>query len=219
MFRSGAGIALSAAALLILSACSSGTPSAATTASSHPMHRKVPPAVLMPAVPVVASVRIGPYVQEFGTPLPRNRAAARVIESFREAKDLWTASLIGRHPARLISLYLTAGAFRRFRRALWEVHRTGLEPSGVDLLFDTRVLALSNAGATVMTCDDESRITATYQSTGQLQPASSVPVDQAYLFEIWHLVPLAGHWAIKGYSVYPLPDEGAEQCQPRSLTA
>lgn len=219
MIRFGTAVAFATAGVIALSGCSSGTHRSAGEASSGAAHPLSSSGARPPTFLVVTSVRIGPYVQEFGTPLPRNPAVAKVIASFRAAQDVWTESLVGGHPARLIHEYLTGVAYRRFHRALRGATRSGLEPSGTDVLFDTRVVALSGTAATVTTCDDDARVTADYRSTGHVQPASSVSASQAYVFEVWHLVPLAGHWAITTFSVALLPAEAAEKCQPGSVSA
>jgi hypothetical protein len=187
--------------LMALPACGSSTKHTATTA--RPASLSVP-----------ASVRIGGYTQVFATPLPANEAQASVIESFREAQVLWTRSLVAWRLVAPVTRYVTGVARTRLSASVARGKQYGVVPTGGDRLFMARVTALSGRSATVTTCDDGSKFREAFASTGQIDPAFTAKPDQAYLFETWHLVEAAGHWAINTFTVAELPDKSAGHCQP-----
>src|SRR5258708_2299061 len=57
-----------------------------------------------------ASVHIGGYTQVFASPLPANRAQARVVQDFREGQVLWGKSVIAWHLVPPVRGYVTGQA-------------------------------------------------------------------------------------------------------------
>jgi hypothetical protein len=158
------------------------------------------------------SVRIGPFTQVFSTPLPADPAQARVIADFREAQILWVKSDGAWHLIAPVTRYVTGDALSHLTVAVSENKSHDLVPAGTDRMFMTRVTGLTGTTATVMTCDDSSKYAEQDPRTGQVNPAYTPALDQAYLFETWQMVQLSGHWAISALSVASLPDRAAQPC-------
>src|SRR5262249_60647674 len=91
---------------------------------------------------------------------------------------------------------------------------TGDVPAATGRLFHPRVTVRSAHRADVSTCDDTSGYRAKNLATGNLDSRYTVPVDQQYLYEIWHMTRLGAHWAIGDITVAMLPDRRAKPCQP-----
>jgi len=198
MNRSGMA-ALLLAGLAVLPACGSG----------HPASTARPAASQGPE-----SVRIGPFTQVFATALPAGTAQAGVIESFREAQILWTRSDRAWRLVAPVIAYVTGPARVNLSRSVANDKAAGLVPAGTDRMFMTRVTAVNGGTATVTTCDNDSKFREVNPRTGKPDPAMTVPPDQSYLFETWHMARVSGHWAITSFSVAQLPDPRADPCQP-----
>jgi hypothetical protein len=63
----------------------------------------------------------------------------------------------------------------------------------------------------VTTCDDGSKLKYENRKTGA---TITIPLDQAYVFETWHMVKLSGHWGVTAFSFATPPNPGAAPCQP-----
>jgi len=206
MNRFAASVVLCASGLLVLAACSAGK-------TVHPAaHGSATPERVGPTS--TDSVRIGPFTQVFSTPLPANPAPARVIADFREAQILWVKSDGAWHLIAPVTGYVTGDALRHLTIAVSENKSHDLVPAGTDRMFMTRVTGITGATATVTTCDDSSKYKEQDPRTGEVNAAYTPALDQAYLFETWHMVQLSGHWAISALSVASLPDQAAQPCQP-----
>jgi hypothetical protein len=208
-------VALVAAGLAV-SACSSGTP--ALSPSSTPGGSQSPSPLagsLVPAVSVtsgsVTRVSVGPFTQEFETPLPADVAQAQVVTSFRNAQVLWVQSLIAGQALPQLKQYVVGTALKDFLTAARHDDGAGIEPSGRDVLFDIRVTGMSKTEAAIATCDYDADYTSTYRSTSKLVPGSTPP--QPYLSEKWHLIREPKYWAIEYFSVAPRPSPAATQCE------
>jgi hypothetical protein len=196
MSRHWALTALVLSGLLLLSACSSGTPSGHT------------------AVRVGSVVRVGPYTQVFASPLPANAAQAAVVEGFREGQVLWEKSENAQHLVPPVRDYVTGQALTRLTSAIKAGKARDLVPAGIDRFFMTRVTAIRGRNATLATCDDGSKFKEVNPRTGKVNVAFVPTPGQSYLFETWRMVQLNGHWAITALSVAALPARSAEPCQP-----
>ena len=196
MSRHGACSALALSGLLVLSACSSGKP------ASHGVK------------PVGGLVRVGPYTQVFASRLPANPAQAAVVEGFREGEVLWDKSQNAQHLVPPVRDYVTGQALTHLEASVKTGKARDLVPAGTDRFFLTRVTAITGPNATVATCDDGSKFTEENPRTGRVDASFESSPGQAYLYETWRMVRLAGHWAITGLSVATLPSRLAEHCQP-----
>jgi hypothetical protein len=211
MGRPGVTVVLCLSGLLVLAACSAG-PSGSPAAQGT---RAAASATAAPATASSAgSARIGPFTQEFSTPLPASPAQATVITDFREAQILWVKSLVGWQLAAPVTGYVTGDALNHLVTAISANRSHHLVPSGTDRMFMTQVTGISGGTATVTTCDDSSKYQEQDPATGQVNPAYTPSRDQAYLFETWLLVQLSGHWAISSFSIASMPDQAAQPCQP-----
>jgi hypothetical protein len=205
-----------AAAVLGLSACSSGLPvvsPSTTPPSASPSAAPSTAPITTVVTGSTTTVRIGPYAQEFGTPLPADAAQALVIASFRDSQVLWFQSLLAGHALPLLSDYVVGTAFADFLKAAHGGNTGGMEPSGRDLLFDIRVTGLSKNDAAVATCDYDAHTTSSYRTTGKLVPGSAPPSTQDYRSQTWHLVRESKHWALASFSIALLPSPAARQCE------
>jgi hypothetical protein len=214
-----AAVVLPALAALVgmLSACSSAAPTAnGTPAASGTGGASAAPslAARLTFSGGQESARIGPYTQVYATPLPGSAAQAKVIRDFRIAQILWGESNEARRPVPPVLAYVTGAARHDLMAALAAGRQRQLVPAGTERFFSTRVAVPSAASATVTTCDDASRYREQNPSTGKVNPAFSPPRHLAYSFEVWHLVPQSGHWAIASFTIAFLPDPRAHPCQP-----
>lgn len=211
MNRPAAPVVLLLCGLLALSACGSGK-------STAPRAGDTGPAASAAAGPAVSgsqeSVRIGVYTQVFATPIPTAPVPARVIEGFRKAQILWERSDIAMHLVAPVTDYVTAVALTHLIVAVTADKTRDVVPAGTDRFFMTRVTAITDRSATLTTCDDGSKFREQNPRTGKGDPAYTPHADQAYDFEIWHMVKRSGHWAIADFSLAFLPDPRAEPCQP-----
>jgi hypothetical protein len=192
--------------LMALCACGSGHPASTKSTAG---------AVSRPAISVPATVPIGAsFTQVFATALPANAAQADVIEGFREAEVLWTRSEIAGRLVAPVTEYVTGAARTNLNDALAGLKAHGVVPAGEDRLFMTRVTAVSARSATVTTCDDGSKFREAFASTGKIDSEFTAPEDQDYIFEIWRMAQVSGHWAITSFSLAFLPSASAKPCQP-----
>lgn len=196
MSRHGAFAVLSLCGLLVLSACGSGGP---------PSHV---------AVRVGSVVRVGPYTEEFASPLPANPAQAAVVEGFREGQVLWEKSENAQRFVPRVRDYVTGQALTHLTAAMKANKARDLVPAGVDRFFMTRVTAIRGRNATLATCDDGSKFKEENPRTGKVNVGFIPTPGQSYLFETWRMVQLGGHWAITAFSLATLPSRNAEPCQP-----
>jgi hypothetical protein len=205
------------AVILMLSACSPGTPTAAgTPKTSGESGTGMAP---NPAARVTFSggkelARIGPYAQVYVAALPASAARAKVIKDFRAAQILWGESNEALRPVAPILAYVTGTARRDLMTALAAGRARHVVPAGTERFFRTRIVTLSGSSATVTTCDDTSEYREQDPRTGKIDPAYTPPPDKAYVFESWHLVLRSGHWVLAAFSLAFLPDSRALPCQP-----
>jgi len=211
MGRSGVTVVLFLSGLLLLAACSAGSSGAPAARGT----RAASSATTAPAVASSAgSARIGPFTQEFSTPLPASPAQATVVTDFREAQILWMKSLVAWRLTAPVTGYVVGDALSHLETAISANKSHHLVPSGTDRMFMTRVTGINSGTATVTTCDDSSKYEEQDPGTGQVNAAYTPSRDQAYLSETWQLVRLSGHWAISSFSIASLPDQAARPCQP-----
>jgi hypothetical protein len=211
-------VAALAAAGLGVSACSGGTPALSRSVSPPAASSSPTPTASVPATTTVTSgsttiVRIGPFTQEFGAPLPSDATQAQVITSFRDSRVLWMQSLFAGHAIPLMKEYVVGAALENFFKAVHGDNAAGIEPTGRDLLFDISVTGLSKNEAAVGTCDYDAHTTSAYRTTGKLVPGSTTPKSQDYRFETWHFVRASKHWALSSFTIATLPSPAARQCQ------
>jgi hypothetical protein len=211
MSRSGAAVTLFISGLLALSACGSNTPASppAGPARSAPSTTSGPGPSASPD-----SVHIGPYTQVFADPLPANPDQGSVMEGFREAWILWDKSELAWHLIAPVTDYVTGDALTRLNAAMTFGKTRDLVPAGTDRFFMTRVTAIAGDSATVTTCDDGSKYEEKNARTGRIDTAYSTPLNQAYLFETWHMAQRSGRWAVTSFSLAPPTDPSAKLCQP-----
>jgi hypothetical protein len=207
--------------ILMLSACSSGAPSAAHTPrpSGAGATGMTPKPTASPAARLAfsrgqESARIGPYTQVYVTPMPANAAQARVIKDFRTAQILWGESNEALRPVTPVLAYVTGIARRDLMAALAAGRTRHLLPAGTERFFRTRVAALSGSTATVTTCDDASKYREQNPRTGKINSAYTPNRHTAYTFETWHLALWSGRWTLAAFSFASLPDSRALPCQP-----
>jgi hypothetical protein len=208
MIRSGAVLTLCLSGLLTVSACGSGkTPPAAAAGTSRA------PSTTASAAPggSTPSVHIGPYTQEFATPLPADPAQAKVIEGFREAQTLWDKSDYTWRLAAPVKQYVTGQALTHLIAAVTASRAHHLVPAGTERFFLTHASGITGGTATVTTCDDGSEVKEENRQTGATY---TTPPAQAYIFETWHMVKLSGHWDVAAFSLAIPPSPRAAPCQP-----
>ena len=208
MIRSGAVLALCLSGLLAVSACGSGPARPASTAAASGA-----PGTTAPAAPgsSAESVRAGPYTQVFATPLPANPAQAKVIAGFREAQALWDKADYTWRVGAPVKAYVTGQALTNLIAAVAAGRAHHLVPAGAERLFLTHVSGITGSTATVTTCDDGSKLKEENHKTGA---TITIPLDQAYIFETWHMVKLSGHWGVTAFSLATPPSPRAAPCQP-----
>ncbi len=204
MIRTAGSIALVVFAFVGLSGCGSGHPPAS------PAKPSASPSATISAPP--DAVGINGFTQLFGTPLPANPADARVMASFREAMVLWGESTGNLFLAPPVTAYVVGDARKHLDAVLATEKKDNFLPAGTDRLWDTKVTAITAHSATLTTCDDGTKYTQENPNTGETLPTAAP--DQQYLFEIWNLVPLDGHWAITSFTLVVNPDSRAAACKP-----
>ncbi len=204
MIRAASSLALLAFGLATLSGCGSGH-----TVTTPPKPRTSPSATI--SAPPDA-VGINSFTQLFGTPLPANPTAAKVIAGFREAQVLWDESTENLFLVSPVTEYVVGDARKHLNAVLAAEENNNYLPAGSDRFWNTNVISITAHGATVTTCDDGTKYVQQDPNTGQTLPAA--PPDQQYLFEIWNLVPMDGHWAITSFTVTAYPDPRAQACKP-----
>jgi hypothetical protein len=213
MSRFGLLTVLCVSGLLVLSACGSGqaaSPGAGSAGSAA--SAAASPAASTPAGASPLAVHIGRYTQEFATPLPANPAQAKVIEGFRETQILWDRSLSAWHPVAPVTGYVTGNALVTLQQAMQYNRKYDLKIAGMDRFYSIRVSGITGRRATVTSCDDARKLMEVDARTGRVVP-QTVPPDKAYLFEIWHMVELSGHWGLASVRPYPEPSPQAELCR------
>ncbi len=196
MNRHVAFAALGLSGTLLLPACSSGGP------AGHG------------AVRVGSVVHIGPYTEEFASPLPANPAQAGVVEGFREGQILWDKSGYAWRLVAPVREYVTGQALTHLEAAVKAGKAGDVVPAGTDRFFMTRVTAITGRNAVLATCDDGSRFKEVNPHTGKVDVSFLPLPGQEYLFGTWRMVRLGGHWAISAFSLALLPSRSAEPCQP-----
>ena len=206
MIRTAVSIALVVFGFIGLSGCGSGRPAAT------PSRPSASPSATISAPP--DAVGINGFTQLFGTPLPANLAAARVMASFREAMVLWGESSENLFLAPPVTDYVVGDARKHLNAVLATEKKDNYLPAGTDRLWNTKVTAVSADSATLTTCDDGTKYVQENPNTGETLPTAAP--DQQYLFEIWNLVPLDGHWAITSFTLVLSPDPRAAACKPET---
>lgn len=195
--RIGALVALFVALLIGTSACSSGK-------AAGPVVSAPPP-----------TVRTQQFTEVFATPLPGDVRQAKVIAGFREGMVLWNESEENQGLVAPVTSYITGAALQKLKAAITGYKQRELIPAGKDRLFKTRVTAVNGQTATLTTCDDGSGFKEVNPATGAVDPSSvSLPVDQEYLFETWHMTSLGGHWAVSSFTIVTPPTAAAKPCLP-----
>jgi hypothetical protein len=203
MIRTAVSMALVALGLAGLSGCGSGHP-AATLAKPGVSIRAT-----ISAPP--DAVAINAFTQLFGTPLPANPAAARVMASFREAMVLWDESTGNLFLAPSVTEYVVGDARTHLNAVLATEKKDNYLPAGTDRFWNSKVTAITTDSATLATCDDGTKYVQENPNTGETLPPA--PPDRQYLFETWNLVPLDGHWAITSFTLVFSPDSRAAACK------
>jgi len=214
MSRFGLLTALCVSGLLVLSACGSGqaaSPGAGSAGSAA--SAAASPTASTPADAPPLAVHIGRYTQEFATPLPANPAQARVIEGFRETQILWDRSLSAWHPVAPVTGYVTGNALVTLQQAMQYNRKYDLKIAGMDRFYSIRVSGITGRRATVTSCDDARKLMEVDARTGRVVPQTVSPPDKAYLFEIWYMVELSGHWGLASVKPYVEPSPQAELCR------
>jgi len=213
MSRRAALIMVMLSAALALSACSAAR-TASPPAVNSPAHTSAPARPAHQASTSAALLHAGAQTLIFETPLPSDSVQAAVIRDFRMAQVLWVRSDTAHRLVAPIRSYLTGTELHRFGGSIRQFKMTGDVPAGTDRMFQTRVTVRSAHRADVSTCDDTSGYRAKNLATGKLDSRYTAPVDQQYLYEIWHMTRLSAHWAITKITVVMLPDPRAKPCQP-----
>jgi hypothetical protein len=213
MSRFGILTALCVSGLLVLSACGSGRAASAGAGSAGSTARAAASPASTPASAPPLVVRTGGYTQEFATPLPANPAQASVIEGFRKVTILWNRSLIAWHLVAPVTGYVTGKALVTLGQAMRFNKKFDVKIAGVDRLYSIRVTGITGRRATVTSCDDARKFEEVNARTGQVDPRFTSSPDKAYLFEIWHMVKLSGHWALASFTPYTSPSTQAELCR------
>lgn len=167
-----------------------------------------------PAGVTAETVRVGRFTQIFDTGLSASPAQASVVEGFRTALILWDKSQETMKLVSPVTAYVTGAALRNLKETLAREKAQDLIIGGTDRFFSIRVTVISGTSATMTTCDDGSNFEEVNPSTGVPDPAYSAPVNQQYVFEMWQMTRLDGHWAISVISSATLPDSRAKPCQP-----
>jgi hypothetical protein len=147
----------------------------------------------------------------FATRLPASRAQAKVIAGFREAMTLWDEADYTWHLGAPVKAYVTGQALTNLIAAVAAARARQLVSAGTERLFLTHVTGITGRTATVTTCDDGSKLKYDNLKTGA---TIAIPLDQAYIFETWHMVKLSGHWGVTAFSLATPPSPGAAPCQP-----
>lgn len=206
-----------AVAALGLAACSASPPAVSPSATPSSASPSPVPATSVPTTTVTSgsttTVQIGPYAQEFATPLPTDAEQGEIIASFRDSQVLWLQSIFAGHALPLLKQYVVGAAFADFLKAVHATNEAGIEPSGRDLLYNLDVTGLSKNEAAIATCDYHAHTASRYRTTGKLVPGSSPSSIQDYQSQTWHLVRESKHWALSSFSVSLLPSSAARQCE------
>jgi hypothetical protein len=156
-------------------------------------------------------VRIGRYTQVFATPLPANPAQAKVIAGFREALTLEGRADHTRHLGAPVRAYVTGQALTGLTAAVTGYRARHLVPVGAERYFLMHVSGITGGTAVVTTCDDASKTKLVDPQTGATY---TMPLDQAYAFEAWHMVKLSRHWGVTAFSFAMPPSPRAAPCLP-----
>jgi hypothetical protein len=146
MIRTAVSVALVAFGFAGLSGCGSGHRAAI------PAKPGASPSATISAPP--DAVGINAFTQLFGTPLPADPAAARVMASFREAMVLWGESTGNLFLAPSVTDYVVGDARKHLNAVLAIEKKDNYLPAGTDRLWDTKVTAITTGSATLTTCDD-----------------------------------------------------------------
>jgi hypothetical protein len=198
---------------LALSSCAagSGTPGPGhTSATSRPAASSTP----VSAAARQEQVRVGALTQVFATPIPANSADREVVEGFRQGEILWDRSETAHRLVPGVRSYVTGTILANLVTAIDFFKPRGLVPSGTDRLFKTGVAGLSGSTASVLTCDDVTKFTEQNGVTGVVDREYDARPGQGYVFEVWHMTRLSGHWAITAVQPFVPPSARARQCFP-----
>jgi len=227
MTRVAACLALVAAGLLTVSACSSGQPAPAASKVSvssaqptgSPSTASPAPSPSLSTSPAGAALRVhisSAFIEEFDTPLPADPAQAKVIAGFRNAMVAWDQASVTLRVTGRQAQYVTGSALATLRKTVRAAAQDNLVQVGTDHLYDTKITSITGTKATVTTCDDGSAWNQADRTTGQTQ--APVPVTQQYIFVTFYMVPLDGHWAYTDLTVTTYPDQRAKTCMQDART-
>jgi Tfp pilus assembly protein PilV len=163
----------------------------------------------MPSVTRVSTetVQVGRLTEIFATPLPADSASKSVVQGFRSDMILWDKSDEDLSPVAPTSSFVTGAA-------LAATKASDVVPSGTDRLFKTSVSAVSDASATVTTCDDGSKFEQVNTDTGVPDPEYSASADEQYVLVTWQMTRAGGRWLLSAVSLASLPNSQAKPCQP-----
>jgi hypothetical protein len=219
MGRGGVIISGLAVGVLLMSACSSVSSAVGPAGSAAPEKSgpaRVPTERGSTERGTTESVRVGRLTEAFDTPLPSTPARASVIEGFRTAMVLWDQAEANVPQSSPVLAYVTGDATTNLADAIVSLKRDKIVSAGTDRFFDTRVTVLSGTSATITSCDDDSRFQVVNAATGAPEP-SFMPhtlAAEQYLFTIFQMVRLDGHWAISAVSPVAFPNSRAIACMP-----
>lgn len=212
-------LALVASGMIALSSCTSGqqapTPpkSSATSATSVPPEPASSSDTASPGPAVGAptlSAQIRLLTEVFATPLPADPAKAAIVESFRESQILWDESTEHLVIAPTATDYITGQALANLRASVSQSAKDFVALAGTDRLFNTSVTQVTADSAILTSCDDGRKTNIEDLATGQKIPNN--PSPPLVFFVTWHMVPLAGHWAIASVNLVTPPDPRARAC-------
>jgi hypothetical protein len=138
-----------------------------------------------------------------------------VIEAFRSGLILFDKSQEELKLVPPVTSDVTGDALTDLKKSLTQLLIPAhVVPGGVDRNFETRVTALSGAGATVTTCDDGSKYYEVNPATGVVNTTYNATPNQEYIFVTWQMTRLDGRWAISVITPVTLPNALAKPCQP-----
>lgn len=158
------------------------------------------------------SVVIGRFTQVFSPPVPAGARQQQVIAGFREAMVLWSRSEEKDRLVPPVTEYVSGTALRRnLKNVIANSVKYGITPIGQDRMWDTQVSRLGASTAVVTTCDDGSKFSQVYVSSGKKMPPA--PENEWYLAETYDMTLISGHWSISNITIHQLPDKSADRCQ------
>lgn len=195
--------------ILLLSVTSALTSGCGTGASAGSVKATGKPPLLSDAP---QSVVIGRFTQTFSPPVPTGAREQQVIAAFREAMVLWSKSEEQDRLVPPVTEYVSGVALHRnLKNVIANSVKYGITPIGQDRLWDTQVSSLGASTAVVTTCDDGSKFSQVYVSSGKKMPPA--PENEWYLAETYDMTLVSGHWSISNIIIHSLPDKMADRCQ------